>query len=109
MLTTVEKVIFLQGIDIFTYTSTEDLALVGVTGLKSKNAIYFAYTAMAPTPIFQDITTKFNQTSSFEELFKSIWNEIKSSLSPISDVRASKEYRLHIAEVLTLMILKEML
>jgi len=88
---------------------SEDLALVGVTGLKSKNAIYFAYTAMAPTPIFQDITTKFNQTSSFEELFKSIWNEIKSSLSPISDVRASKEYRLHIAEVLTLMILKEML
>jgi CRP-like cAMP-binding protein len=29
MLTTVEKVIFLQGIDIFSYTSTEDLALIG--------------------------------------------------------------------------------
>jgi carbon-monoxide dehydrogenase medium subunit len=88
---------------------SEDLALVGVTGLKSKDAVYFAYTAMAPTPIFKDITAKINRTISFEELFKSIWDEIKSNLKPISDVRASKEYRMHIAEVLTLMILKEIL
>ncbi len=88
---------------------SEDLALVGVTGLTKKDAVYFAYTAMAPTPIFQDITAKINQEFSFEEQFKSIWEEIKSNLKPISDIRASKEYRLHIAEVLTLKILKEIL
>ena len=44
MLTTVEKVIFLQDIDIFEYTSTEDLGLIAAitdeVQYKSKTVIY---------------------------------------------------------------------
>lgn len=89
----------------------EDLALVGVTGFHDETYTCLAYTAVAPTPILKEVTHLMNEISSriTERVFKSIWKEIRPSINPITDVRSSKEYRLHIAEILTIQILKEIL
>ncbi len=86
----------------------EDLALVGVTGLHSSIKTFLAYTAVAATPILIDISDFFfNSNKIDEDKFLKIWKEIKAKISPISDVRSNKEFRLHITEVLSRMILKE--
>lgn len=86
---------------------TEDLALVGVAGAHNPQNTYLAFTAVAPTPIFLDISP-FNINGKItDNLFQSIWNEVLTKISPISDVRSSKAYRIHIAEILTRLILKE--
>lgn len=91
--------------------SAEDLALVGVTGLYSSDHVYLAYTAVAPKPIMIEIseffTTKPRKINN--DIFKQLWEKISSKISPIADVRSSKEYRLHITEILTRQILKEVI
>ncbi|MFX0149344.1 MAG: FAD binding domain-containing protein [Candidatus Hodarchaeota archaeon] len=89
----------------------EDLALVGVAGFHDDNNTYLAFTAIAPTPILKDITHLIKGVSSktAKNVFKSIWEEIKPILRPITDVRTTKEYRLYITEILTIQILKEIL
>lgn len=87
----------------------EDLALVGVTGAHNQQYTHLAFTAVAPTPIFLDISTFTTTKKISENLFQSIWNEVLSKINPISDVRSSKAYRIHIAEILTRLILKEIM
>ncbi|MFX0182454.1 MAG: FAD binding domain-containing protein [Candidatus Hodarchaeota archaeon] len=89
----------------------EDLALVGVTGFHDENYTCLAYTAVAPTPILKDITHLINGISFklTQREFESIWNEIRPNISPITDVRSGRDYRLHIAEIFTIQILKEIL
>lgn len=87
----------------------EDLALVGVTGVHNHQHTYFAFTAVAPTPIFLDISTFISAKKISEDLFQSIWSDVLSKINPISDVRSSREYRIHIAEILARLILKEIL
>jgi carbon-monoxide dehydrogenase medium subunit len=91
--------------------SAEDLALVGVTGLHSLDHVYLAYTAVAPKPIFMEISEFFssNPRRIDKDIFKRLWEKINLEISPIADVRSSKEYRLHITEILTREILKEVI
>ncbi|MFW9905645.1 MAG: FAD binding domain-containing protein [Candidatus Thorarchaeota archaeon] len=85
----------------------EDLALVGVAGAHNPQNTYLAFTAVAPTPIFLDISPFNIKEKITDDLFQSVWNEVLSNINPISDVRSSKAYRIHTAEILTRLILKE--
>ena len=91
--------------------SSEDLALVGIAGLHNHQLTYLSYTAVAPTPIFVDVSTFFtnNDPKLTEEKFLAVWKELLSHLNPIDDVRSSKSYRIHIAEILTRNILREII
>lgn len=89
----------------------EDLALVGVTGFHDNKSMYLAFTAVAPTPIFLNISESIapNSTKIGENEFQTIWEKIRSKITPITDVRSNREYRLHITEILTRMIIKEII
>lgn len=85
----------------------EDLALVGVAGSYNHQHTFLGLTSVAPTPIFLDISNFITTQRISEGVFQLIWKEIMSKINPITDVRSSREYRLHITEILTRMILKE--
>jgi carbon-monoxide dehydrogenase medium subunit len=85
----------------------EDLALVGVAGAHNPQNTYLAFTAVAPTPIFLDVSPFKIKGKITNDLFQSVWNEVLSKINPISDVRSSKAYRIHTAEILTRLIFKE--
>ena len=89
----------------------EDIALVGVAGAFNSTKTVFAYSAVAPTPILVNISMIIaeNRNQTKEELFQLIWKHIQTKIHPISDVRSGKEYRLHIAEIYTRMMLQEFL
>ena len=89
--------------------SVEDLAIAGVACLHNDLHTYLAYSAVAPTPIFVDLTAIIpaNVTRLNESIFTQIWDYIIPLLKPIDDVRASKDYRIHISEILTRILLKE--
>ncbi len=91
--------------------SAEDLAIVGVTGLHSSDHVLLAYTAVAPTPLLIDISEFFatKPRTIKKDNFNLLWKKVSSKISPITDVRSNKEYRLHIAEILTRQILKEVI
>jgi len=91
--------------------SSEDLALVGIAGLHNQQFTFLSFTAVAPTPIFVDVSTFFTNSDPklTEEKFSAVWKELIPYLNPIDDVRASKNYRIHIAEILTRNILREII
>jgi CO/xanthine dehydrogenase FAD-binding subunit len=65
-----------------------DLAQVGVSGLKTKNGkIRICAGAVAPMPILVEVDSQ-NKNG-----LKKLLDELKEKMSPISDVRASSEYR----------------
>jgi len=87
----------------------EDLALVGAAGSHNQEHTYLGFTAVAPTPVFLDISNLIIEKKISENVFQSIWKEIDSKISPITDVRSSRDYRIHITEILTRLILKEII
>ncbi len=91
--------------------SSEDLALVGIAGLHNQQFTFLSFTAVAPTPIFVDVSTFFTDIDPklTEDKFSAVWKELIPYLNPIDDVRASKNYRIHIAEILTRNILREII
>ncbi len=91
--------------------SSEDLAIVGIAGLHNRNVTFLSYTAVGPTPVFVDISNYFKDSKAklTEDTFLSIWKEILPHLNPIDDVRASKNYRMHITEILTREILRDII
>jgi CO/xanthine dehydrogenase FAD-binding subunit len=91
--------------------SSEDLALVGIAGLHNQKFTFLSFTAVAPIPIFVDVSTFFTSSDSklTEERFGAVWKEILPHLNPISDVRSSKEYRIHISEILTRDLLRTLI
>lgn len=79
-----------------------DLATVGVAArLNNNKEVLLAMAAIAPTPIR---LTKLEEIINTKELSSdlAIWASevLVNYISPISDVRSSKEYRIHIASVL---------
>lgn len=87
----------------------EDLALVGVAGSHDQEHTHLGFTAVAPTPVFLDVSNLVISKKISEDVFQSIWKEIDSKISPITDVRSSRDYRIHITEILTRLILKEII
>ena len=89
----------------------EDLAVVGVAALvanSGKKLVRIALSSVAPTPILISVDGFF-EGGSLEERIDKVASIVVSKISPISDVRASREYRLHMTGVLTRRVLKQLL
>jgi carbon-monoxide dehydrogenase medium subunit len=80
----------------------EDLAQVAVaTFLNESGEVRIAFGAVAPKPVRAFEAEEFLEGNiPTEELLEQVVPLAMKSISPISDVRASKEYRLHISGVL---------
>lgn len=95
--------------------SVEDLSLVGIAALVAnvedpeKRIVRLAYSSVAPTPVrVFEVEEVFRQKKPLNELIDEAVNVVLKKLSPISDVRATKEYREHMIEIGTRLLLKEL-
>lgn len=101
----------------YRYTrSVEDLMIVGIAGIASyiedseKRTLKLSYGAVAPTPVLVDFTEIVRGAEKIKEnKLEEIVKKALSSISPISDVRASKEYRMHLVEVGTKKMVRELM
>ncbi len=80
----------------------EDLAQAGLGILADDNKLYkLAYCAVAPTPQRAKTIEQFlNGKELSPELIESAKAIVEREVSPITDIRASKDYRLHICKVM---------
>jgi len=93
-------------------TKGEDLAVVGVAALvaDSGKTLRIALSSVAPTPILVPEAQKaFEGRGSIDEKIEKAAAAVVGKICPISDVRCCKEYRLHMAGVLTGRILKQLM
>lgn len=94
-------------------TRGEDLAVVGVAALvadSGKKLVRVALSSVAPTPLLiPEVEDIFREGGSTEEQIEKAASIVVQRISPISDVRASREYRLHMAGVLTRRVLRQLL
>jgi CO/xanthine dehydrogenase FAD-binding subunit len=71
-----------------------DLAQIGIAGyLTDSGRLSFAIGAAGPTPVLVNNFSSYKKSELFDNKTE-ILNKIMASVSPISDVRATKEYRL---------------
>jgi carbon-monoxide dehydrogenase medium subunit len=79
-----------------------DLATVGVAlRIDSDRKVYIAMAAVAPTPIrLKELEETINARTLDKETVLLAVKEVVRHIQPISDVRSSAEYRLHVAGVL---------
>ena len=96
--------------------TSEDLALVGVAALvanvlePAKRIIRLAFSSVGPTPIRAlEVDEVFKKDQPLSELTEEALSAVMKKVTPISDVRAGKEYRLHLVDTLTRLVLKELL
>jgi xanthine dehydrogenase FAD-binding subunit len=88
-------------------TVGEDLCVVGVGGLAVPNGraakkLRLAYSSVAPTPVRAFEAEKiFEKPQPLDELLQQAMAIVRKTVSPISDVRGGKEYRMNLVEVLT--------
>lgn len=80
----------------------EDLAQVSVSILMLEDLTYrICFGAVAPTPVrARKIEQKLTGEKITTPLLKEVKKLVADEISPITDVRASAEYRLHMAEVM---------
>ena len=80
-----------------------DLATVGLAARRRKDKkILLAMAAVAPTPVrLSALEEEIHGKDLTQESIQWAAGQVGNHISPISDVRSSKEYRLHMAEVLT--------
>jgi CO/xanthine dehydrogenase FAD-binding subunit len=94
-------------------TRGEDLAVVGVAvlvGSPGEGVVRIALSSVYKTPIrVFEAERIFEEKGSLEEQIERAVSVVREKIAPITDVRASKEYRLHMAGVLTRRALKELL
>ncbi|MFQ5870966.1 MAG: FAD binding domain-containing protein [Candidatus Geothermarchaeales archaeon] len=96
--------------------SSEDCAIVGVAALVARwddprdRVVRLAYSSVAPTPVrVYDVERIFKQDKPWGDLVEEAVSAALNRVSPISDVRSSKEYRVHLIDVLTRLALRELL
>ena len=96
--------------------SAEDLALVGIAGLVAypkdpeKRIVRLAYSSVAPTPVIvEEVEELFKQDRPINELIEEAIKLVMKKVSPITDVRATKELRQHMVEYGTRYVLKTLL
>jgi carbon-monoxide dehydrogenase medium subunit len=77
-----------------------DLGLVAVAMARFDNTMRFAVSSAAPTPV---LLTDFAPDASFEEVHEAA----KKAISPIDDVRSTKDYREHMVGVYLKKLLEE--
>ncbi len=78
-----------------------DLGIVGVAMMKKGGLMRIAVSSAAPTPVLVD---GLNETSTPEAAVAAV----RKAISPISDLRCSKEYREHMVEVFVRRLLEEL-
>lgn len=94
---------------------SEDLAIVGVAALAAGNSagkrqVRIAFSSVAPTSIrIFEVEKIFAEDRPIGELIDEAVSIVSMRLSPISDVRGSREYRAHLIEALTRRVLKKLL
>ena len=98
------KVPYTEGAQgIFTKVSRRkevDLSTICATVLKLKNTYRIAFGAVAPTPIrLMKTEDLLNANPMTSELIEEAAKLARTEVSPITDVRASKEYRYDVVEV----------
>jgi xanthine dehydrogenase FAD-binding subunit len=95
-------------------TVGEDLAVVGVGGLvtpgsKGGKSVRLAYASVAPTPIRALEAEKvFESNKPLDDLLDQAMPIVRKTVSPISDVRGGKDYRMNLVEVLTRRLLRQL-
>jgi len=88
-------------------TTGEDVAVIGVAGLVAPNgkdakSVRLAYASLAPTPVrAYDAEKIFEKRKPVNQLLDEAMPAVMKVVSPISDVRAGKEYRAKLVRVLT--------
>lgn len=94
-------------------TRGEDLAVVGVAALvvnSGRKLMRIALSSVAPTPLLvPEVERVFEGGGSVDEQIDKAVSIVMSKIAPISDVRGGKEYRLHMAGVLTRRVVKQLL
>jgi xanthine dehydrogenase FAD-binding subunit len=95
-------------------TVGEDLTVVGVGGLvapvgKGGKSVRLAYASVAPTPVRALEAEKvFESNKPLGDLLEQAMPIVRKTVSPISDVRAGKDYRANLVEVLTRRLLRQL-
>jgi carbon-monoxide dehydrogenase medium subunit len=95
-------------------TVGEDLAVVGVGGLvipgsKGGKSVRLAYASVAPTPVRAIEAEKvFESNKPLNDLLDQAMPIVRKTVSPISDVRGGKDYRMNLVEVLTRRLLRQL-
>ncbi len=96
-------------------TVGEDLCIVGVGGLvtpttKTGKSVRLAYSSVAPTPVRVFEAEKILEKGKpVDELLDEAMPIIRKTVSPISDVRGGKDYRVNLVEVLTRRLVRKLL
>lgn len=94
-------------------TRGEDLAVVGVAVLvadSGKKTVRVALSSVAPTPLLvPEVEKVFGGGDPLEKKIDEAAAAVRKKIAPISDVRAGREYRLHMAETLTRRALMQLL
>jgi len=94
-------------------TKGEDLAVVGVAAQVTSSGnptVRIALSSVAPTPILVPEAQKaFEGEGSAGEKIEKAAAAVVGKICPISDVRCCRDYRLHMAGVLTRRILKRLM
>ncbi len=96
--------------------SAEDIAVVGIAILvanpkdPAKRIVRLAYASVAPTPVrIYEVEEIFKKDKPVPELIEEAVEVVKKAVSPITDVRATKEYREYIVEYGTRYLLSKYL
>jgi carbon-monoxide dehydrogenase medium subunit len=95
-------------------TVGEDLAVVGVGGLvtsgsKGGKSVRLAYVSVAPTPVRALEAEKvFESNKPLNDLLDQAMPIVRKTVSPISDVRGGRDYRMNLVEVLTRRLLRQL-
>jgi CO/xanthine dehydrogenase FAD-binding subunit len=77
-----------------------DLGIVGVAAMNNDGALRLAISSCAPTPVLVD-------DLSARDPAEAVVAAVLEAISPISDVRCSREYRLHMVEIFARRALQE--
>ncbi len=95
-------------------TVGEDLTVVGVGGLvtpgsKGGKSVRLAYASVAQTPVRALEAEKvFESNKPLNDLLDQAMPIVRKTVSPISDVRGGKDYRMNLVEVLTRRLLRQL-
>ena len=91
-------------------TKGPDLSGVGVAGYLSEEEEYLAFAlgAVAPTPVYVNVSEIFFADGSFEDKQAKIVERVLDNINPIDDVRSTKAYRNKLSEVYTKRILSRL-
>lgn len=81
--------------------SGEDLAQASIALLASKNEIKVAFGAVAPTPLRSGMIEKaLSGKEISDSLIKEVAGLVSQEIFPITDLRATKEYRMHMVKIM---------